>query len=390
MLHVLSVTKRWSHHRLVPTGIATVLSLTHFYCVLWSSPTSYPLLNYMTCILESFLALAILLTISLNALTQILLEGTITRPLFGHASTLAPKWDEDFSMVLIRIGIASLEATSLAGLGNEVGGVAVSTALNSTEPHTAYGTIEMNRTGVVSISPTIERRGRHAKVQNGFANEIKNIKTDLGERELWWNKPWYKGLARFAVVLWKCAGGLLRLSWRALRRKPYRLLGPPYSAGLPANDREVVKQEGVPDEDELYARFVRRADISDDDDDEFEPPRSKSVSRTPSPRADVFDDESDSASVTEGSDNETVALYADLSSAASTSVSAPFLLAHLTDSTASPLTRSRYRQLLTAPAVAQAAGSASDGWSGSARRIRLEPGEIFMSGLVQAVRAQYS
>jgi hypothetical protein len=148
MLHVLGTKKSWSHYRLVPTGIATTLSLTHFYCVLLSSPASYPLLNYMTCMFESFLVAVILLTISLNALTQFLLEGAITRPIFAYASTIAAKWDEDFLMALIRIGIASLEVTSVAGLGDEVGGVVASGKLQPSTSGFSYGTLEMNRTGV--------------------------------------------------------------------------------------------------------------------------------------------------------------------------------------------------------------------------------------------------
>src|ERR1700735_1646403 len=123
MTHILGVNQRWSHQRLIPTAVTCILGLVHFHAVLWFSPSSYPLLNYMPCLFESLLSLVTLLTIALNALTQLLLEGAVTRPLFGHAATLLPRSDEDFSIVLLRLGAASLEATSVAGLGNEVGGV---------------------------------------------------------------------------------------------------------------------------------------------------------------------------------------------------------------------------------------------------------------------------
>ena len=64
----------------------------------------------------------IMVTVALNGLTQLLSEGTISRPLFTHAA-LMPRPEEDFNVALFRIGTASMEATSVAGLGNEVGGV---------------------------------------------------------------------------------------------------------------------------------------------------------------------------------------------------------------------------------------------------------------------------
>jgi hypothetical protein len=36
-----------------------------------------------------------------------------------------PRWEEDCSVVITRLGTASLEATSVAGLGNEVASVTV-------------------------------------------------------------------------------------------------------------------------------------------------------------------------------------------------------------------------------------------------------------------------
>ena len=117
MCHFLDVKRRWSRYRLIPTGICAMITLIHFNYVVLTKPSSYPLLNYLPSLLETLLLLVTLLTISLNALTQLLLEGQITRPLFGHQRSLIPKWDEDFGIVLLRLGTASLEATSVAGLG---------------------------------------------------------------------------------------------------------------------------------------------------------------------------------------------------------------------------------------------------------------------------------
>ena len=315
----------------------------------------------MTCIFESFLAAVILLTVSLNALTQVLLEGSISRPLFAYASTIAPRLDEDFSLVLIRIGVASLEATSVAGLGNEVGGVVVSDALH---PSCVYGTLEMNRTGVVSISPTVERRGGREKVQRGFANEIRNVKTGSRERDLW-DRSWYKGLARLAVALWRCVRGLGHLSWSALRGRPCPLRHPPSDSSSLDSDhgRDPALDQGAERMD-VYSRFLRGESVSDDEDDEEYEPPTPAGQRSSSSSSDHVDCESDGASATEDSEGETVALYADLSTGLSTSASVPasVLLAHMSSPSTSPLTRRRYRQLLTSPWETQTGPSAWDDW----------------------------
>ncbi|TFY73074.1 hypothetical protein EWM64_g10938 [Hericium alpestre] len=61
MVHLLGVKQSWSNQRLIPTTICSVLTLIHFHSVLWLSPASYPLLNYMSCIFESLLILVTLL-----------------------------------------------------------------------------------------------------------------------------------------------------------------------------------------------------------------------------------------------------------------------------------------------------------------------------------------
>jgi hypothetical protein len=322
--------------------IVSVLSLVHFYAVLWFSPASYPLLNYMRCIFESLLVGVTLLTVTLNALTQFLLEGAITRPLFGHAAALRPGCDEDFSIVLLRVGIASLEATSVAGLGNEVGGVAVTSPLDRSKPYTEYGTVEVNRFGVTSISPAVEGRGRHKKLKMGLANEIKSVKTSPGEEHLWIDTAWYRELAKFGVGVWKVVKGFWRLLWRAITGRPR------YDVQLhqnpPDTEERVRIESDERDAADAYGRFLRGENVSDDDDD-FEPlgSRTGSFDQTPSTYSEVT---SDDDGFGEDGANETAALYADLSSAASTSASAPLLLAHMTDASSTPLTRRRYRHLV--------------------------------------------
>ena len=336
----MGVSQRWSHQRLIPTSITSILSLIHFHAVLWLSPASYPLLNYMPCLFETGLTAVTLLAITLNALTQLLLEGSITRPLFGHQATLLPKWDEDFSIVLLRLGTASLEATSVAGLGNEVGGVTLSDTTVAHKPHTEYGSVEMNRFGVTSISNTMEGRGRRRKFKEGFANELKNVKAGSGDGELWIHSAWFRALVRFGVGVGKFCKGLWRLVCDGLRGRVRRHPQGAVALGREGSDsveRPPIDASYESDESEIYDRFVRGEAVTDDE-GEFEPTRrsrTASVSGTPSTMSDDNDE------------GETVGLYVDLSSAASTSTSAPVLLAHMTDTSNSPLTRRRYSRLVS-------------------------------------------
>lgn len=332
-MHLLGVKQHWSHQRLIPTTVIALLSLVHFHAVLWFSPASYPLLNFIPCLFESALTAVTLLTVSLNALTQLLLEGSVTRPLFGHQATLMPRWDEDFSLVLLRLGTASLEATSVAGLGNQVGGVAVSDTTDLTKTYTQYGSVEMNRFGVTSISHAIEGRGRRQKLKEGFANEIKNVKPASGQGDLWMDSAWYRELARFGMGICKFATGLWRLLTDGLRGRVRHRPGVPVTS--PSFDERVLADEGnESDQPDIYERFLRGEYVSDDDDD-FAPSQ-RSLSRSTSGTPSAISDNDDGT--------ETVALYADLSSVASTS--APLLLAHMTDASTSPLTRRRYSQLV--------------------------------------------
>lgn len=129
MFHYLSISKRLSSHRLLPTTLTSVLSLLHFHTTLYSrllssksistasltvlpstststsSPpitnihasngsqpsisttndlsNNYPLLNYIPNMFETVLLSTILLTVALNTLVQLLVRGRIERPFIG-------------------------------------------------------------------------------------------------------------------------------------------------------------------------------------------------------------------------------------------------------------------------------------------------------------------
>lgn len=294
---------------------------------------------------------------ALNVLTQLLLEGAIRQPLFGHAQSLAPKIDEDFTVVLLRLGTASLETTSIAGLGNEVGGVRIgneSRVGKRKEKSTNDAMVELDRAGVVSISHT--RQGKSRK--DGFTNEIKNVKARGGEADWWFDNAHLRELIKFGMILVAIARGIwrlfLRFTWYRWRRPATEPCQPANVGNTDANtDANADTHQGSTfatsgadeDEDGLYHRFLRGEAVSDDE-DEYEPsPGSRSESAIDSPyesrQPSDVEDESD-----EDESGETVNLYTDLFEMNS-SASAPLLLAHMTADSASPLTRRRYSQLLS-------------------------------------------
>ncbi|KDQ61231.1 hypothetical protein JAAARDRAFT_32233 [Jaapia argillacea MUCL 33604] len=386
MIHTLGIKQTWSQQRLIPTTITSVLTLLHFHSVLWFSPNSYPLLNYLPCLLESMLALVTLLTISLNALTQLLLEGEVTRPLFGHAQSLWPKWDEDFSVALLRLGTASLEATSVAGLGNEVGGVSVGDSLislqqhlsssptpTSSKDHTEYGQVEMNRSGVASISHTTTitttTKGKILKLRlvrkKGFGNEVRNVKVSSGQGELWVDSAWIRGWTRFGWGVWVICRGFGRLVWGVIRGRGIwreRVLREYEEEVRSVDDEGVEEEEGEGSEEgegDSYERFLR-GDVISDDEEDFSPFHQTRTGLSSSSVSDSDDDDGEGA-------GETGSLYADLSTSTPSTPAAPLLLAHMTDTSSSPLTRRRYTWLVGG---GQEREREKDGWEDVVRERR--------------------
>lgn len=290
------------------------------------------------------LCFVVFLSLSLNALTQLLLEGAVTRPLFGHVETLMPKVDEDFGVVLIRLSTASLEVTSAAGLGNEVGGV-TSTNLAKHMHTQDQGMLEIDRAGVVSIAPAFDRRGRKRLRKRGFANEIGNVKPKMQRADSWAdamvNIQWLKALGTFFLTVVKVSIQLSKRVWAIVRNKG-RSRDSHIQEAAQNPPADVNEDEDAMDDAEVFRRFLHGDTFSDDDDD-FEPTQStaqdieQESGSTPSEDGDDADD----------ADGEAVQLYADLSQEAATSASAPLLLAHMTSD--SPLTRRRYRKLVSEP-----------------------------------------
>jgi hypothetical protein len=349
MIHFIGAKQCWSNKRLIPTTICSVLTLTHFHWVLWLSPSSYPLLNYVSCIFESLLLLVIIVAFSLNILTQLLLEGSITRLFIGHAASLMPKWDEDFSIALLRLGIASLDATSVAGFGNEVSCIALADHAEIVKRQVQYGEVEMSRSGVTSVThPTEDHSGRRTR-KEGFANEIRRVKVGSSSHDdPMVDERWVAELKRFGFAIARFGIGLWRMLGRLMRGQPV------FPRPLPASGWQTqnfdVLSPGVFHEGEtepfpssqrdIYERFLSGEVLTDDEDDDFYPPSS------PIPLHDDDDDE-DTGGDTPDEETDALALFSDLSTVTTSSATAPVLLAHMTDTSSSPLTRRRYRILVS-------------------------------------------
>ncbi|KAJ7644337.1 hypothetical protein FB45DRAFT_897561 [Roridomyces roridus] len=392
-LHLLAIKKRWSNHRLGPTALSSFLSLLHFHATLYShltakntplplmqpkvdlpltpssilgnfaaptpppvapvhAPTppanlysrptgsaSFPLLNYVPNAFETVLILTITLTVVLNALTQLILTGSVSRPLLGlglhgggtsGAWVWAPPYDEDWGVVLLRVGTASLEATGLRGWGNEL------PAINAASPqYPEYGAARLGPSGVLHVSNGYgaERRSK----RRGLANEVREVDVGAhgGSRAFGAdliNFPWLQEAWRFLTVAWQIGRGFLAGLWTFIvsgGKVRGRLGG---DLAVPNEVEEEEEEEGVDQEDAVYGRFLRQEEISDDEDD-------------PAPAWDLGESSESEGEHEEDQDlgdAEAVGLFADLGE----STSAPVLLAHMASDRTSPLTRRQYGSLL--------------------------------------------
>ncbi|KAK7455173.1 hypothetical protein VKT23_011044 [Stygiomarasmius scandens] len=434
IFHILSVRKRWSSHRFLPTALSSFLSLLHFHITIlahsslfssfpdsistaepprvsmmssteytsaspasdpitttlsaanetisrpYSSPTgtsSYPILNYIPNIFETLLLLTILLTIALNAITQLLLTGHVSKPLLGlgiggHSGIgWSIPWDEDFGVVLLRVGTASLEATGLRGWGNEVTGVVASIPLPSSEDSIEYGRLRMDRSGVVDVSPgsvTAGERGRRRgkgkgkkRMLRGWNNEVRDV--DLGGRDssnarsyglpgvFTVNRRWFKEMWKFCKTVLGVSWGSLTALWDTLRgRKRWggsRRNENEGTRGTVSEARDLDEEDDETErsswsDDFLYDQFRSGGMVSDDEDEEW-------VEGSEEPESDFeeVDDEDDNEDE-DDRDIETIGLYSDLQTRESTpGATSSRLLAHMAYSGGTALTRRRYGSLLS-------------------------------------------
>lgn len=232
-------------------------------------------------------------------------------------------YEEDFIIVLLRVGMTVLEATGLRGWGNEVapiqrpridflgrwipGGRQTSSKVDFSSKY-PYGRVEMGRSGVArvdlgssSIAGSVEVSlpnktevvhtyesgisASHRKMRplvgslrsrEGFNNDVRIV--DLGNTGI--SRPfsgrWSRGMVvfwQFLVVLWDVIRGLIKLLLdKARRRVRHSQQEKPRFVvrGMldQKEDGELIReQERRRKEMELYQNFLKGEEISDDEED---------------------------------------------------------------------------------------------------------------------------
>ena len=315
----------------------------HFnYAIYTRHILEYPYALLVPSIFEEFFLLQILLTTGLNALTQILLQGGVTRPLLGVGAAALPDLDEDFGVALIRIGTCSLAATSTIGLGNEVAEVCSADRTF----------VQLGRNSAAVHSPMI----RTGKPRLGLSNQIKGIKVKKRDAVRWPNTPWMNEMKRFSRTVWR----VLKRAFHA-RQNREDSPGPDIRTtpvGAPIEDGG-GEELTIEHEIELkyvhaYTSFLRGDPITDDEDEPYEEGSSSHSDadedgNDESPQVDEFDD------TTSESTQLLLVHAAESSRRASTPTPlAPILLAHLTSEDGHPLTRRGYSDLILSHSSATA------------------------------------
>ena len=484
IFHILSVSKRLSRHRLIPTALTSLLSLAHFHGTLFlhffqpsSTPTptatnitislsrlkstpylggsrfTYPLLNYVPNIFETILIGTILLTISLNALVQLLVIGRVERIFSGLGVRLGANWqgrlqrifftrgprpsikcntnligsiddddetttlgffqwlpyEEDFGILLLRVGTASLEATGLRGWNNEVAPIPLpvrsrnrNSARGSKFPAQKHSVVRMGRIGVVEVQYGSSTHGSTSRLrmesssnssnpyddlvirsrrrtksgetqqrqQQGLFNEVRTVESGINNtyEQLHGITAWLRWIKQtwpFFVALWDVLKGLVFFLWDKVRRSQQGDRAKKTSTTTQTSAEGHLQEEDHQSEDddeyaddtdrekEVYSRFLRGEEISDDEhDDDFD----SSFEDEDSGRGVEDDEEGEGEEGEENGQGEAVRLFSDLlgngRDASTTSAGGgdgEMVLAHLLHGHAAssgPLTRRGWRDLI--------------------------------------------
>jgi hypothetical protein len=306
---------------------------------------NYPLLQVIPSFLELFLAFMVFCTMGINILSQILQYGGLVRPLFAPGAGSLPAKDEEFCLALVRLGTSSVDATSAAGLGNEVAPI---------PSHSKQGGIvRLGPSGVVFLEVPGQKkansRPRKSYSVNPFTREIKHVRAVSAESDMWINVAWLKELYRFSVTLWR----FTKAMWTAIRARG-RVESIPEDDSASASEVSPGDDGNRPPEEQIhvYSRFLAGETISDDEESDYgQEDDSNSGSDTES----TGDGEDVDPSVNvrmatpsrdEWEEQETSQLYSEHGSQRASTPITPVLLAHLTTSSGSPLTRRKYSSML--------------------------------------------
>jgi hypothetical protein len=259
-------------------------------------------------------------------------------------------YEEDFIIVLLRIGVASLEATGLRGWNNEVapiqrpkitprrGWAASRNSRHSMED--TYGRVRMGRSGVAQVqsgtSTSVARTGAMAlhyevnknnramaaawrprvnspRIRRGFNNDVRIIDLGQANRSGLFRGTWSRSIVafwQFLVVFWGVSRGLVFFLLDRARR---RVGGSrrERKSGQEFSERDVEEEDGEEEllttemDAEVYQRFLRGEDISDDDDDD-------EGAMEGSSDEEMSDDDEDEEKYSQEREGEVVDLFTDL------------------------------------------------------------------------------
>lgn len=187
--------------RLIISSFFGISSLLHY--ALAANSGRYPFLEALSRTPEIALVLVVLLTVTLHAMTMLLLEGKIQphRLLFSRSNL--PSMDEDWSLALFKLGTACMESTRLTGLDREV------------QPLVAWQApyIELSSSGRIEIvDPLLSRSPAHHShsapspqegvyQQGGLSREIKEIRIEPTTHSNSSSTFGHAGLARVRALI---------------------------------------------------------------------------------------------------------------------------------------------------------------------------------------------
>jgi hypothetical protein len=383
----------------------------HFAGTLLFNPARLPSFTFLTSLVSLGMLLVIVLTAALNFLTQLFTLGEVSfGELLPHASSW-PVLTDDWSIALLRLAGACLESSTVGGMGNEVASLRA-----PKEAFIDLAARSRSATSTGGYEVSIQNQDRSTR--SGFGNLIRDLRAEgslaapqtnpgaasqpfpaspLGD----WSQdsPYLREMKAFGGALWRwllaAAWWTLGLipgarsawnlgtqsaEWAARIRMGRRGVWLAEASSLPAREApaaasDVSGQEEASDAEdglddladrrarnELYARFLAGETVdeqAEDDDPAFEytprrrrPQRERSYSSSSSSSSSYSS--SDGADVNDDDDADApLATYSELPPSPTLP---PVLLAHMTS--ASPLTRSRYRGLILHPAAAAASAGA--------------------------------
>ena len=109
--------------RLAFTTVTGLLLSAHFLFVTIYT-NEYPVLHSATRVIETLVVGIIALTIVLHALTMYLVDGSVRMDKLLRLRGTQPRPNDDFSLAVLKVGNACLQATQCSGLAREIGPLA--------------------------------------------------------------------------------------------------------------------------------------------------------------------------------------------------------------------------------------------------------------------------